>query len=221
MKNTLLFILLSITTSLYCQDKKLSGVYTEYKRTLWNDDDGSKYTIDGKPFEPKLQFEFNADSNTVIFKNPQNKPSKQYFVMNGDTLIIKLPVGRGEKRDTIYNKYVIMENNKELVLRDYKFGLTKEFYIKKYYFKKGEANLSDLKKDEPREIFTMVEEMPSYPKGIEEMRKFISKEVSKSKLKGTERVFLKLLINPEGKIIDVEILATPKVEYAAEAINIT
>ena len=42
------------------QETNLSGVYTEYKRTLWNNEDGSKYTFDQKPFVPTLQFDFNS-----------------------------------------------------------------------------------------------------------------------------------------------------------------
>ena len=63
--------------------------------------------------------------------------------------------------------------------------------------------------------------MPEFPGGMEEMRKFVRDEVSKSKLKGDQKVFLKLLITPEGKILNIDVLNNPKVEYMEEAVKIT
>jgi protein TonB len=63
--------------------------------------------------------------------------------------------------------------------------------------------------------------MPEFPGGIEEMRKFINDEVSKSTLKGDQKVFLKLLISPEGKILSLDVLNNPKIEYMEVAVKIT
>jgi hypothetical protein len=131
-----------------------------------------------------------------------------------------LLLGKGENAKTIYTRYIILENKNELVLREYKGSLDENFYLRKYYFRKNPEFNQEYFKKNNIEIFTVVEEMPSYPNGVEEMKKFISTEVSKSELKGGEKVFLKLLINPEGKIIFIEILANPKVKYAEEAVKI-
>ncbi len=219
MKQIILSIL--ITGSLnaaFCQNNKLSGVYTEYKRTLWNGDDGSKYTIDAKPFEPKLQFEFDSDGTTTTYNG--NQKDAQSYSINGDTLTFSLQMGKGQYAKTLYTKYIIIENKNELVLREFKDNLNQQYYLRKFYFKKQNKIQTDLLNKQNYDVYTVVNEMPEFKGGIEELRKLVKEEVSKSALKGNERVFLKLLINPEGKILDVDVLNNPKVEYMEEAVKI-
>jgi hypothetical protein len=219
MKKLIILLALFQAYPVFCQENKLSGIYTEYKRTLWNNEDGSKYTIDRMPFAPKLQFDFNNNNSSVTVYDGSIK-SENSYVINDDTLIFAMQLGKGQNIRTLYTKYIILENKNELVLRDFKPNLDKSYYLKKYYFKKnGQIQQEYLSKNN-YEIFTIVEESPSFPGGVEEMKKFIAEEVSKSNIKGNEKVFLKLLISPEGKILTVDYLNTPKVEYIEEAVKI-
>lgn len=219
MKKRFFKFLILVSISAQSQSDFLSGVYTEYKRTLWNGDDGSKYTFNQKPFEPTIQYEFKKDGKNVIVYDGKIK-SEQSYLINGDTLIMNLLIGKGEYAKTIYTRYIIIENKNELILREFKVSLDENYYLRKYYFKKNNSIQKDFLQKNDFEIFTLVDEMPSYPNGVEEMKKFINEEVSKSKLKGNEKVFLRLLINPEGGIIDLEVLTNPKVEYVEEAVKI-
>ena len=216
----IIFLFIASSFAAVSQNNKLNGIYTEYKRTLWNGDDGSKYTIDGKPFESKLQFDFSNNKEAVTYDG--SKKDEQTYQISGDTLIFSVQVGKGEHARILYTKYIIMENKNELVLREFKNDLDKNYYLRKFHFKKSNEIQQDILNKHNYDVYTMVEEMPIYKGGIEEMRKFISDEVKKSKLtKGSEKVFLKLLINPEGKILNIDILNNPKVEYVEEAVKIT
>lgn len=216
-KLILLFIASSFTA--ICQNNKLSGIYTEYKRTLWNGDDGSKCTINQKPFESKLQFEFNGQENNVIVYDG-NKKSEQTYNLNGDTLILNLQLGKGANARTFYTKYIILENKNELVFREYKDGLDNDYYLKKHYFKKNSALQQEYLNKNNYDVYTMVEEMPSYPGDADALKNFVADEVKKLNISGNEKVFIKLLINPEGKIENSEILNNPKVKYVESAMKI-
>jgi len=216
MKQILLsFIIISSFNAAFCQNNKLSGIYTEYKRTLWNGDDGSKYTIDGKPFEPKLQFEFMDDSNVITYDG--SKKREQTYTVDADTLTLSMSMGIR----SIFTKYIIIENKNELTLKEFNNNLDKGFFLKEYHFKKSKSIQQDYLTKNNFEVYTVVNEMPEFPGGMEEMRKFISNEVSKSTLKGDQKVFLKLLISPEGKILNLDVLNNPRVEYMEEAVKIT
>jgi hypothetical protein len=218
MKNTLLLLLLTSTYSTFSQNNKLSGIYTEYKRTLWNNEDGSKYTINQKPFEPNLQFEFISDNNAITYIG--NKKDEENYTINGDTLIFSIQVGQGDYTRTLYTKYIIIENKSELVLREFKNELDKEYYLKKFYFKKSDNLQQDYLDKNNFEVYTMVEEMPSYPGDKDALKNYIAEEVKKMNIKGNEKVFIKLLISPEGKLENTEILNSPKVEYVEAAMKI-
>lgn len=60
------------------------------------------------------------------------------------------------------------------------------------------------------EIFTVVEEMPSFPGGLQELMKFISKEVkypAEAQEKGIQgRVILSMVIDKEGNVNDIKVL---------------
>lgn len=219
MKNTLLLLVLTSAFISYSQNNKLSGIYTESKRTLWNNEDGSKYTFNQKSFEPKLQFDFNGQENNVIVYDA-NKKSEQTYNINGDTLILSLQLGKGANTRTLYAKYIILENKTELVLREFKSGLNEDYYLKKYYFKKGNVLQQDYLNKNNHDVYTMVEEMPTYPGDVDALKNFVAEEVKKLSIKGNEKVFIKLLINPQGKIEDVEILNNPKAIYVEGAMKI-
>ena len=132
MKKVLSSILLTMSFSAaFCQNHKLSGIYTEYKRTLWNGDDGSKYTIDGKPFDPKLQFEFTDDSNVITYDG--SKKSEQRYTIDADTLTLSMPMGNRN----IFTKYIIIENKNELALKEFNNKLDKSYFLKGHHFKKS------------------------------------------------------------------------------------
>ncbi len=218
MKNTLLLLLLTITTGALSQNYKLSGIYTEYKRTLWNNDDGSKYTIDQKPFVPNLQFDFINDNKAITYR--ESKKVEESYTINGDTLIFSFQIGKRENTRTLYTKYIILENKNELVLREYKSSLDKDYYLKKYSFKKNQEIQQDYLNKNNYDVFTLVDEMPSYPGDVDALKNFVAEEVKRLNIKGNEKVFIKLKINPEGKIEETEILNNPKAKYVEEAMKI-
>lgn len=218
MKNTLLLLVLTIAFSAVSQNNKLSGIYTEYKRTLWNNEDGSKYTLDQKPFVANLQFDFINDNKVITYR--ESKKVEENYTINGDTLIFSFQIGKGENIRTLYTKYIILENKNELVLREYKSGLDKDYYLKKYSFKKNQAIQQDYLNKNNYDVFTIVEEMPSYPGDADALNNFIAEEVKKLNIKGNEKVFIKLKINPEGKIEETEILNNPKAKYVEAAMKI-
>lgn len=217
MKKLILLLVTINLSNVYGQEKKLAGIYTEYKRTLLNGDDGTKYTIDQKPFDTKLQFEFTNGS--VIIYDGGKKTDNNYSV-NGDTLVFSMNVGKDQNLRTIYTKYIIVDNRNDLVIKEFKGNLDENYYLRKYYFKKEKAIRQDYLMKDNYDIFTVVEESPTFPNGSDAMKKFINDELQNSNLKGSEKVFLKALINPEGKIAMIDILNNPKVEYAEEAIRI-
>lgn len=218
MKN-IFVTLLFIGISNICISQRFTGIYTEYKRTLLSGEDGSNFTYNQKPFKLSMQFEFKANENKVTVYNG-DKQSEQIYVITGDTLTFEMKIGEGENIRAIYTEYIITENKNELILKEFKASLDEKFYLKKFYFKKGNSLQQDLLKKVDYDIFSLVNEMPSFPGGPDEMKKFIANEVGKTNLKGEEKVFIKLLINPEGKIEDVDILNKPKLEYVQEAIKI-
>lgn len=202
-----------------CQVQKFSGIYIEYKRTLWNGDDGSDYTFEGKPFKTCMQFDFKTNGDKVIVYNASIQ-NEQTYTINNDTLVFTMEIGNGENIRTIYTKYIILENKDELIIREFKGLLDDNYYLRKFHFKKSSTIQQDYLKKNSYEIYTMVEEMPNFPGGSEEMKKFIANEVNKSNLKGQEKIFLKLLVAPSGKIESLEILNNPKIEYVKEAVKI-
>lgn len=220
MKNILLLLLFTSAFGAFCQSNKLSGIYIEYKETLLNSEDGSKYTYNQKPFEPKLQFEFNDQNTNVIVYNGKNK-SEQTFATSDDTLMLNQTFGKGEYARVIQTKYLITENKKELVLCELKNNLDKDYYLKKYYLKKSNAINQEYINIQNYDIYTMVEEMPSYPGDKDALKNFIAEEVKKLNYSGNEKVFIKLTINPEGKIVNADILNNPKTHYVEGAMKIT
>lgn len=207
----------------FSQTLSLSGHYNEYKRTLLNGEDGSKYTFKQKPFRPSLEFDFRPDSNVIIIKDG-GFSQKNYYNLNLDTLKIKIPIKKQGTTDTIYYLYTVKKQNDELILNEFKLGLSEKFYLKKFYFKKGNSINIDKDTSKTIDVYTIVEEMPEFPGGTTEMYKFVAKEINYPKnvkdAKNIEKVFLKLLIGTDGTITDVEILSNPRLEFVYEAMNL-
>lgn len=218
MKNSFLILLLTGAFNVFSQNNKLSGIYTEYKRTLWNGEDGTKYTINQKPFEPSLQFDFISGNKAITYIG--NKKDEEDYIINGDTLIFSIQVGQGDYIRTLYTKYIISENKSELVLREFKDELDKDYYLRKFHFKKSNNLQQDYLNKNNFDVYTIVEEMPSYPGDKDALKNYVSEEVKKMNIKGNEKVFIKLLISPEGKIENTEILNKPKIEYVEAAMKI-
>jgi hypothetical protein len=223
MKKVILFLLSFNAGIAFGQAPKLQGTYTEYEVKLLNGDDGSKVTFNQKPFVPSLQLMFIPDSNIVLDKT-DGYTMRKFYTIAGHKLTTKYPMKRGTRVDTAYNVYIIETKKEDLILKEYKEGLDDKYYLKKHYLKKGELPQNVKDDSGPKEIYTIVEEMPMYPGGTQEMFAFINKEINYPKhaddAKPIEKVFLKILVDPEGKLENVEILANPRLEFAVEAMKV-
>ena len=222
-KKLILHFIFALWHFSFSQTISLSGPYNEYKRTLLNGEDGSKYTFKQKPFKPSLEFDFRSDSNIILIKDG-GFLQKNYYSLNIDTLKIKIPVKKQSAIDTIYYLYTIKKQDDEIILNEFKLGLSEKYYLKKFYFKKGDSVNIDKDTSKTIDVYTIVEEMPEFPGGTTEMYKFVAKEINYPKnvkdAKTNEKVFLKLLIGMNGTITDVEILPNPRLEFVYEAMNL-
>ena len=126
----------------------------------------------------------------------------------------------GENARVVQTKYIITENKNELVLSEVKNNLDKDYYLKTHYLKKNATINQEYINNKNYDVYTMVEEMPSYPGDKDALKNFVADEVKKLNITGNEKVFVKLLISPEGKIEDAEILNNPQVKYVEEAMKI-
>lgn len=220
------FALLLITFTLskgYAKKHKLSGIWIEQKRMLANGEDGSQYTFDGKPFKTDMQFNFTDD--TVICVNG-NFQQKRILEVNGDTLSTVFEYKIGEKINRLTSRYIIEKYGAdEMVLKDFKPALdSKKYLIRRYIFKK--ADKLELKEEKKKEddVYTVVEEMPSFPGGIDSMKAFIVRNVEfplTLKNEGvTGVVYMQLNIGADGVIYNADIAVNPRLEFAKEAMRV-
>lgn len=221
MKKITIALLVSLNFSVIAQTSKLDGIYVEYKETLLNGEDGSKYTFNQKPFVPALQMTFYPEKSIVIINN-DGYESNQLYTVNKNMLTTKMLVKNEKSIDTAYASYIYEIVNQELVLKEYKKGFNEKHFLKVYYFKKS-ANKADDKK-EPENIYSAVDESASFPGGMEEFRKFVMKELELPKnikeKKFKEKVYLKITISETGKITNCDYLGYPRLEFAFEAMNL-
>jgi hypothetical protein len=224
MKKILLIFTFSLTLEyFYTQNNSIEGVYTEYKQTLLNGDDGSKYTFDQKPFAPALQMIFHPDKKIVVINN-DGYESNQAYTVSENMLTTKLLVKKDNGQDTAYAYYTFELISDNLILKEYKKEFNEKHFLKVYYLKKGNDKSSFVKSNDPEEIYTITEEAASFPGGMEEFRKFVMKELEMPKnikeKKFKEKVYLKLIIDEKGKIVNCDYLGYPRLEFAEKAMQL-
>src|ERR1041384_5815955 len=80
----LLFFVVAFCAGI-AQNKKLYGVWIEYKREVLGDTNSSKYTVDGKSLHPNLYF--SVTKKDFIYSDPLKTDLFEYAI-NGDTLVL-------------------------------------------------------------------------------------------------------------------------------------
>ena len=96
-------------------------------------------------------------------------------------------------------------------------------FINKYDY---EAVISDSQIEKYPEVFTnKLDESPMYPKGVNGIRKYISKNYEypkEARQKGLEgKLYVSFIIATEGWLKDVEVVKSPNEIFNSEAIRIT
>lgn len=209
---------LGLANNSYAQ--KLTGTFTETRCLLWNEENGAKYTYNNQPFTPSMQLAFNDKKNEVVVTVDGYSSTKTYE-MEGDTLVLKEDMGKGENKRTLIEKYLLNQTSEGLLLFECKPNANKNTYVKRHNFRRG-GWPSDYKPEKHEDYFTIVESMPEYPGGTPGLMKFIAEEVAKSPINTKQTVYVKMLINPQGKIQNADIINVTAVglNYAEEAMKI-
>ena len=74
------------------------------------------------------------------------------------------------------------------------------------------------------QIFYIVEEMPSFPGGIEKMKEFIDQNLvypEKARKKGvTGEVFTQFIVDPKGNLIDIEVTSSTDADFNEAAMSV-
>jgi len=108
----------SFSQNLEKSNYELIGEWQSYKITTLEGDDGSQYTLDGKPFRDKITFEFEDNRKVYYSINGSEKELIDYELTN-NTLRIGV------------KKFKILEvNDNKLVLEEIKL-MRKIIYLKK------------------------------------------------------------------------------------------
>lgn len=221
-KIALLFIASSFTA--ICQNNKLSGIYVQYKETLLNGEDGSRYTYNQKPFDHDRQIFFYADKQIMTINNNGIKSNHSYTI-NKDLLTTKILLEKENKTDTIYANYKYTLKNDTLILKEFVKGLSDQYYLKIYYLylKKEDARL-EIANNKNNDVYLICDEYASFPGGVEEFRKFVQNELQLPKYlnekKTKEKVYINLTIDETGKITDCNYIGYPRLIFAAEAMKL-
>lgn len=221
MKNLILLFIASSFTAI-CQNNKLSGIYTEYKETLLNGENGSKYTYNQKPFEHNIQMIFYPEKKIMVINNNGNK-SNQAYTINKDLLTTKILLEKENRTDTVYANYKYVLKNDTLILKEYVKGLNDQHYLKVYYLKTEQTELPTIN-NKNNEVYSTFDEPATFPGGVEEFRKFVLDELQLPKYLDEknikEKVYINLTIDETGKIIDCNYIGYPRLIFAVEAMKL-
>ncbi len=200
----------------FAQNKKLEGIWVEYKREVIGDTNTSAYAFNGN-FQIGDIHQFFSNHETFFYSNTVKSDFKHesFYEFYNDTLFL-MPYVPGDYASPVKPYLATWPKPNEMILSD---ACGTSYYSVRRYFKR--TNRLPKHKAAKRQS---IDEPATFPGGDDSLVNFVSKNLDTTlhfePINGKVGIWLDLIIDAEGKVTDVQIPECSEKRYVKEAIRI-